>query len=149
VAVYNEQLHLIWKNGDCMYYAYAYTVKGMPQDLQWEGGWMINPPGGSKHTTDRSPALAVFNGRLYAAWKAVDSSTTWFAWMEDDGLTWTDRFVVPDGHTRRSPALATYNGRLYNLRTGVDEKTIFYSYMSDDGVAEVSSQTAQARAGGA
>jgi hypothetical protein len=136
VAAYNGLLYLIWKNAEHMYY--AYHVEGMPLDKQWAGGWMVNPLGGTP-STDLSPALVAFDGKLYAAWKGSKHNSIWFTSgiphnnPQDPELEWSPqtRFVVP-GETMRSPALATYNGRLYNLRTGDpggDENSIFYSYM--------------------
>ena len=155
VAAYNGRLYLLWKGWDnkLMYFAYK---NDKPEEEGWFGGWMIDP-GGIRPSTDRSPAVAVFNERLYAAWKAADrlvpkpvgphgtvvlttepDPNIWFASMADSQWSPQTLFVVP-GRTLRSPALATFNGRLYNLRSGnpgnsVDPNNIFYSYFPYEGL---------------
>jgi len=81
-------------------------------------------------TSDHSPALAAFNGRLYLAWKGNDnlnvSSST-------DGQNW-DPQIMFDEFTPHGPALASFNGRLYIGWTGTDEFALLNVMSTDDGV---------------
>jgi hypothetical protein len=59
-----------------------------------------------------SPALAVFNNRLYMVY-VPDESYQMMITSSSDGSTWSKGFPVPNDSTRDTPALAVYNNRLY------------------------------------
>jgi hypothetical protein len=58
------------------------------------------------------PALAAFNGRLYAAWKGVSGDDRMF-WSSFDGTSWSPEQIGIGTASSDGPALAAFNGRLY------------------------------------
>jgi hypothetical protein len=63
--------------------------------------------------TSTSPALAAFNGKLYAAWKGEDNDESLYLSASIDGVNWSPQAQAPFGFTSTSPALAAFNSRLY------------------------------------
>jgi len=65
--------------------------------------------------TDAAPALALYNGVLYLAYKGNGSDDLWYNTF--DGHSWLaqDLEITQNGHSKTStgPALAVYNGLLY------------------------------------
>ena len=97
-------------------------MKAGSQDLWYNvfdgSSWLANDleitqNGHSK--TDAGPALAVYNGLLYLAYKGSGSDEIWYNVF--DGTNWMaqDIQVTRDGyvHTGRSPALAVFPPYLY------------------------------------
>jgi hypothetical protein len=63
-----------------------------------------------------SPALAEFNGKLYAAWTGSGGSGVVHVWYSSfNGTTWTKPAKVPSALTIQysTPALGVYNGALF------------------------------------
>ena len=78
------------------------ALRGCANDLK------ITQNGHSK--TDAGPALAVYNGKLFLAYKGSGSDDIWYNMF--DGANWLaqDIEVTRDGHvkTGRGPALAAF-----------------------------------------
>jgi hypothetical protein len=88
--------------------------------------------------TSKGPSLAVFNGKLYAAWKGVPGDTRMF-WSSFDGARWsTEQRGVGVG-TSDGPSLAVFNGRLYAAWKGVPGDTRMF-WSSFDGTSWSSEQ---------
>jgi hypothetical protein len=77
--------------------------------------------------TSYGPALAVFNRRLYAAWKGVNGDSRMF-WSSFDGTNWSSEQQGVGVGTSHGPALAAFNGRLYAAWKGVaGDSRMFWS----------------------
>ncbi|HXY88784.1 MAG TPA: metallophosphoesterase [Candidatus Acidoferrales bacterium] len=116
LAVFNGELYAVWKG------------KGDDQGLWWAfddfrkyggvpGNWITWSPQaripGVASTI--GPSLAVFNGKLYAAWKGAYFDTNdqrlWYATF--DGENWSPQAQMPVGESSVGPSLAVFNGKLY------------------------------------
>lgn len=62
--------------------------------------------------SERGPAIATFDGRLYLAWRGTDSNLLNLMRSSDGGATFTDKFTSP-WITDASPSLVVLNGELY------------------------------------
>jgi hypothetical protein len=88
--------------------------------------WSEQQPGIGGGTSN-GPSLAVFNGRLYAAWKGVPGDERMF-WSSFDGTNWSTQQPGIGGGTSNGPSLAVFNGPLYAAWKGVDNDTrMFWS----------------------
>jgi hypothetical protein len=67
-----------------------------------------------------SPALAVYNNKLYVAYVADYSYQLMIA-SSSDGINWFDVAPIPNQYTLQTPALAVYNNKLYVAFTASDE----------------------------
>jgi len=77
--------------------------------------------------TSNAPALAEFNGRLYAAWKGVPGDTRMF-WSSFDGRNWSPEQPGVGVGSSNGPSLAVFNGKLYAAWKGVPGDTrMFWS----------------------
>ena len=77
--------------------------------------------------TSVGPKLAVFQNRLYAAWKGVDSDQRMF-WSSFDGTSWAPQQVGIGGGTSEGPSLAVFQNRLYAAWKGVGgDQRMFWS----------------------
>lgn len=83
--------------------------------------------------TSNGPALAEFNGRLYAAWKGVPGDTRMF-WSSFDGRNWSPEQPGVGVGTSDTPALAVFNGKLYAAWKGVPGDTRMF-WSSFDGTS--------------
>jgi hypothetical protein len=81
--------------------------------------WKVTSPA----TTDRPPALASHNGRLYLAWKGSGNENLNLAFFDETsrGFVGTHTFGDRSPH---QPALASHNGRLFLAWTGVGNEAI-------------------------
>ena len=65
--------------------------------------------------TSQGPAMALFNSKLFLAYKGKDSDDLWFNTF--DGHSWlaTDLEITQNGHSKTDarPALAVFNGKLF------------------------------------
>ena len=81
-----------------------------------------------------SPSLAVFNGQLYAAWRARDDQTMYWS-STRDGVTWTTQRQGIGGGSATGPSLAVFNGRLYAAWRGISgsppDQTMYWSSTLD------------------
>jgi hypothetical protein len=97
-----------------------------------ETGWFIPDVPVTKHDhtkTSEGPALAVYNGLLYMAYKSSGDDHLWYNYF--DGHNWLDQDIqiTKDGHTKTSagPALAVYNGLLYMAYKSSGDDDIWYN----------------------
>jgi hypothetical protein len=82
--------------------------------------------------TRQDPALAEYNGRLYAAWNGYHNDGIFFASMGPDGC-WTGQSKIEGVATKTGPALAEFNGKLYAAWNGYHNDGIFFASMGADG----------------
>ena len=69
--------------------------------------------------TSVGPRLAVFDGRLYLAWKGeYTDQRIW--WTSFDGTSWAPQQRIPGVSTSVGPALAVFNGLLYAAWKGME-----------------------------
>ncbi|GAA2781808.1 hypothetical protein [Crossiella cryophila] len=79
-----------------------------------------------------SPALTVFNGKLYALHIGTDQKQ--YLSTSADGLVWTPATVTLPGHqTNQSPALTVFNGKLHAAWKAFNSSWMFVA-SSPDGV---------------
>ena len=84
--------------------------------------------------SDRSPALATFNGRLFIAWKG-NGNFHLNVMSSHDGVTFDHATKITfDEFTPVGPALAAFDGRLFLAWTGTDELALLNVMSSADGV---------------
>ena len=110
-------------NGGAMIRSYCLTKRSPGL----EGGkWSAEQPGVGTGSSV-GPALAVFNGKLVAAWKGVEGDTRMF-WSTFDGTGWSPEQPGVGTGTSNGPSLAAYNGRLFAAWKGVEGDTrMFWS----------------------
>ena len=79
--------------------------------------------------TSEGPAMALYNGKLFLAYKGKDSDDLWYNTF--DGHSWlaNDLEITQNGHslTSASPALAVYNGLLYLAYRGSGSDSLWYN----------------------
>jgi hypothetical protein len=68
-------------------------------------------------TTDRAPALASNNGRLFIAWRGSGNNQLNLAFSDDNGFTFKGKTTLADS-SEHAPALTSHAGRLYLAWTG-------------------------------
>ncbi len=123
VAVFNGRLYALWRYPGS-WHGYLYFAS-MDQDNRWTGGAREDYIQGENGYTSDSPAVAFFNGRLYALWKGDGrDGGIYFASM-DQNNKWNSATKIEGLGTSKSPAAAVFNGRLYALWKG---------YSRDDGI---------------
>ena len=91
----------------------------------WSKGQTVPDAG----TTD-SPALAVFQNRLYLAWKGHSDQHVWWNSF-DGGQRWAGQQQVPDVGTTSAPALAVFQDRLYLAWKGSSDQHIWLNSSPD------------------
>jgi hypothetical protein len=64
-----------------------------------------------KAETAGGPAVALFDGLLYAAWVGKTGNTIWYS--DFNGTSWSAQKKVPSALTSAGPALSVYGGELY------------------------------------
>ena len=89
--------------------------------------------------TGTSPAVAVFQANLYAAYRGRTSSDIWYNVF--DGSNWRaeDIKITRDGRTRTnaSPSLAVYDSRLFMAYKGASSNDLWYNFFDgSDWLAE-------------
>ena len=80
--------------------------------------------------TAESPALAVFNGRLYMAWRGVGDQNLY--WTSFDGTSWAPQQRLDTASSSTGPTLAAMNGKLWMAWKGYATDSHIY-YSSFDG----------------
>jgi hypothetical protein len=75
--------------------------------------------------TTTVPALALFQGNLYLAWKGIGSDTDLW-WSMYNGQTWTAPRTVPVPGSSVRPALALFQNQLYLVSRGAGNDTGIY-----------------------
>jgi subtilisin family serine protease len=83
-----------------------------------------------------APALAMFDGRLYLAFQAVNRSLTLHvSTLNADGRTFPPATPSPDVQIGSAPALAFFNDKLYvAFQAANDSHTLHVSTLNDDGI---------------
>jgi len=107
------------------------AFKGVEGDQQiWAAGWSFDNPGPRAipgANSSHGPALAVFNGRLFMAWRHVEGErpTLFLNTFDGEGIFTQPQPIIwqADDHSHviasnRGPALATFNNRLFMARKG-------------------------------
>ncbi len=78
--------------------------------------------------TSFGPSLAAFNGRLYAAWKGINSDQGIY-WASFDGNSWGPQHNIPAVGTSTGPSLCFFNGHLYAAWKGINsDPGIYWSF---------------------
>jgi hypothetical protein len=79
--------------------------------------------------TSEGPAMAMFNGKLFLAYKGKDSDDLWFNTF--DGSSWlaTDLEITRNGHSKTDarPALAAFNGKLFLAYKGSGSNDLWFN----------------------
>jgi hypothetical protein len=79
--------------------------------------------------TSEGPAMALFNGKLFLAYKGKDSDDLWFNTF--DGASWlaTDLEITQNGHSKTDarPALAVFNGKLFLAYKGSGSDSLWFN----------------------
>ena len=75
--------------------------------------------------TANGPALAVFDGRLYAAWTGLTTNKVFYASF--NGKKWTKQATEPQASSANGPALTVFDGRLYAAWSGRTTNKVFYA----------------------
>ncbi|MCX5610650.1 glycoside hydrolase [Streptomyces sp. NBC_00047] len=70
-------------------------------------------------SSEKGPALASHNGRLWLAWRGSGNEQLNLAFSDDDGVTFQGTQTFSDTSTH-APALASHRGRLYLAWKGLD-----------------------------
>lgn len=126
LAVFNGKLYIVYtsRGSDELWYNYYDGQRWLDEDLKITSNE-------SQVRAGTGPAAAVFNGKLYIAFKSVVSGELWYNYY--DGQRWLDRdrkITSNSGHTLTShrPALAAYNGKLYMAYKSGSNDYIWYNY---------------------
>jgi hypothetical protein len=133
LAVFNGKLYMAWRgvisneDDQHIYYNYFDGAKWSPQQRVSDG---VQP------ATSARPSLAVFNGKLYMAWKGSASATgttddQHIYYNYFDGAKWSPQQRVSDGvqpATSSGPSLAVFNNKLYMAWEGSSDSHIYYNY---------------------
>jgi hypothetical protein len=111
LAVFNNRLFMAWKGveGDQRLFLASGPVSASGIDLSKFSG----PLNRSDQNTSQGPALAVFNGRLFVAWKGVEGDQRLFWASSPDGVEFDGGHNRGDFNSSQGPALAVFNGRLF------------------------------------
>lgn len=117
--------------------------KGADQKLRWatttDGVSFSQPPQfRGDLNSSQGPALAAFNGRLYMAWKAIDTiNHQQIGWTSTlDGINFDlDHLYDQKGiNSSQGPALAAFNGKLYMVWKGMEGDQKIWLTSTSDGV---------------
>jgi|SRR6185295_6447181 len=131
-VIYNNRLYLVYKGDltDNLYSAYYDGTK-------WYGNTKIeDQPGRVNPDSNKRPGLAVYNNKMYVAYKGADSNDLYTAYY--DGTSWYGNTKIadqPGGISPRSnepPRAIVYNNRLYIIYKGASSNELYTAYY--DGV---------------
>jgi hypothetical protein len=81
-------------------------------------------------TTKAAPALAVFQGKLWVAFIAQNSSGDILLCSSSDGKNWSPNMAVPGQSSAMGPSLAVFNGQLwlaFIAQNGSNDILVYYS----------------------
>ncbi|GAA2838227.1 glycoside hydrolase family protein [Crossiella cryophila] len=127
---FNGKLVVSWKKrgrGEVPVQAHAVSTDG----ITWTTAIAHQQTPGVR--TFDAPALAVFNGSLYALHRGEDQQL--YRTTSTDGLTWTAPVHTLAGNmTNQRPGMAVHNGKLYVAWHGHDSNPRAYLASSVDGV---------------
>jgi len=129
LATFNNKLFLAWKANDSTNKIYYATSA---DGINWT--WPAHANSIPNQSTSASPALAAFNGSIYIAWKANDSSNKIFYGSSTNGTTWASSYSSVSGQsTSAAPALAAFNDKLFLMWKANDSSNKIYFAYSTDG----------------
>ena len=119
LAVFNDKLYCIRQGRGNSGWIWCATFDGNA----WSDDQLL-PNNDHAYGISGSPALAVFNDKLYCVHQGrSDSGWLWCATF--DGNSWSADQLIPHSNNAyglsASPALAVYNGKLYCARQGRDD----------------------------
>jgi hypothetical protein len=80
--------------------------------------------------TSDGPAMALFNGKLFLAYKGKDSDDLWFTTCDGQSLWLTpDLEITQNGHSKTDakPALAAFNGKLFLAYKGSGSNDLWFN----------------------
>ena len=130
LAVFNDRFYAAWKGGgsDERIWWSSFDVEPVTEDRapSWAPQQVILP---GVVASSVGPSLALFNGRLYGAWKGGGSDERIW-WSSFDGSSWAPQQVILPGVVASSvgPSLAAFNGRLYAAwKGGGSDERIWWS----------------------
>lgn len=103
--------------GDKLYLVWRADYSGLFWS-RFDGSSWTNPQVVYGTGTDGDPALAVFDGRLYLAWRGVNPDQSIY-WTTFNGTSWAPQQQI-NVHTTHGPALATLDNKLYLVWKGMD-----------------------------
>ena len=110
IAALGSRLYLVYKSGSNneIWYNYFDGTSWLEQDLK-----VTSASGHSR--TGYTPALAVYDGKLYLAYKSESNADIWYNTF--NGITWLDQDmrVTKNGRvqTGRGPSLAAFKNALF------------------------------------
>lgn len=100
-------------------------------DLKWSDQQPLRDRG-----SNEGPALAVFQDKLFMAWRGVsgDQDLYWATYDESDPRKWTDQHPLTDRASFDVPALAAFQGKFFMAWRGVegDENLYWATYDESD-----------------
>lgn len=103
------------------------TVKAQGTSYNW-----ATPQTNQMMATSQSPALAVFNNRLYMAWKGQFTDQRLYVSNTTDGSSWTPPQSSDALKTNQSPALAVFNNQLNMAWQGTTgDQSLLWSSITD------------------
>jgi hypothetical protein len=111
-----------WKGGGSNLGIY-YSTQNSEDGVTWTAPQNVVGVG-----TSTGPALAVFQGKLYMAWKGIPGDQG--IYFSSYALQWAPQASVPNVGTSTRPALAVYRNRLFMAWKGIegDQGIYFASY---------------------
>ena len=133
LAVFNNKLYAAWKGSDSdqsLWYA-SFNGSVWSSQIQIICGTLIP-------ASSIGPSLAVFNNKLYAAWKGIANDQGIYC-SSFDGGKWSSQIQIPNVASSVGPSLAVFNNKLYAAWKG-DSSDQSLWYASFDG-SKWSSQT--------
>lgn len=143
LASFNGALYAVWRG------PIWDIFRGLPpqgvtvindQTLYWSrfDGTTWGPTQNGPGWSSTGPALAVFNGALYMAWKGMDQDQRIW-WSSFDGNSWAPQQYIIDERgttigTSDRPALAVFNGVLYMAWKGIEgDQRLWWSSSNGSG----------------
>ncbi|NPT47998.1 hypothetical protein GNZ12_43280 [Paraburkholderia sp. 1N] len=119
LAVFDGKLYCVRQGRGDSGWAWCATFDG----TNWSKDALL-PNDNNAYGLSSSPALAVFDGKLYCVRQGRDDSG--WAWCSTfDGTNWSKDALLPNGDDAfglsSSPALVSFGGKLYCVRQGRDD----------------------------
>ncbi|HVZ37761.1 MAG TPA: hypothetical protein VHI13_00645 [Candidatus Kapabacteria bacterium] len=132
LATYNNLLYMAWRgaddanNGDDKIFYASFNGNGSA----WSAQARVSDFGISS-----SPALCVYNGLLYMAWRGAGDGADKIYYASFNGTSWSGQARVSDFSISGSPALAIFDDRLYMAWRGAGGSNHKIFYASFDGTS--------------
>ena len=129
LVTFNGKLYSVVKGTDSKLYVF-----NSPDGTAWGGVYAI--PGQS---TTHTPAVEVFNNKIYCVYKSVNSNDI-VVTSSSDGANWSAAYFITPRMTPDTPSIAVFNGRLYCVVKGATTNYI-YVFSTGDGTTWNASYT--------